>query len=727
MPSFLRRLKHPCRRPTHYYTYAEPRPTPSQLARIRERDGQKAEDGRENDLDDGFIVPSHSTERTELPVVIDRGAYGPLEYPSEELYYNSIMYANDVEPPYRGGLHQPLRQEVHKTPTRRHFVFRGGQKPYPRPEPNEHLTAAENGLILRRWNEWHGKYTGTKKHEEQIHPLKPEPKDGINVMAMRGGGSERRVASPQRPPALPPSPRREPISPGTQEWDNFMNFPSEHSTHIYRQNESDQLQTLAARDAPTAVSSPSASPKSTIMTEAPSSTPNEAGFSSASSQTTDTSAQTQTHSQSLTTTPIETGERETLTWNSVLNRILNHEAVNPETREAVRERVQRSSTTNGSGHADTHPVAAVNVGIVPNFSYPVTGSAFHDCLLAEQPHPQPIVYEISATPGHSPGREQELTNGVSPDHYSHSSSSDTLYRPPTPASSLTGRRNQAGQLTNGVPAGYYDEFSSSDSSLGDGLHLPLPPDRVPDLVFALLCEHLTASERSLHRRIVTPTELSRSPPGFLIVPASNAASPIPLDVRLVQKLHTAVYGLQDRIDGLEEDLLPQLSKWLEDKANHIEELNTEVVYVQEEIGELKRIVDFGNRVLAGCWEREWEMWRTLLDIRKHREMKRSRLSRMLRRRKSFVEREYLGLEGMRPEGYVAKGSGSGLQREGLEGVAQQRPLDNRELKALLLMAEQNVRIIKEDMEEMVELVQAWQERAEREELEDKDVAPEEGS
>jgi hypothetical protein len=471
--------------------------------------------------------------------------------------------------------------------------------------------------------------------------------------------------------------------------------------HLYRDEEND-------RRVPVTVAAPPISSTSTVVTEAPSSKVNEVACSPASSQTTRT-VQSESHSPSTEpgTSLSGTDEPGTLTWNSVLNRILIHETVDTAIRTAVRERVQRSSTTNGSGHTDTHPFAAVNVGLVPNFSHPVTGSAFYDRLHAEQPHP-PSSFDAVGSRQHSSVQGEQSPNGVSSGVDSYSSSNETLYR----ASTLTARpwplsdiQPQEQPLTNGVPADYYGESSSSDSCLAGGHHPPLPPDRVPDLVFALLCEHLTASERSLHHRIVTPLESPRSPPDSIEVPLSNAASPTPLDERLVKKLYTLVYGLQDRVDGLEEDLVPQFATHFAEKTDCIDELGAEVLCLQEEIAELKRVVDFGNTVLVGCWEREWEAWRILLDIRNHREMKRSRLTRLLRRRKSFIEREYLVLEDRRPKGYVPKEPDTGVLRQ-TEEAEQQRPLENRELNALLLMAEQNVRIIKEDMEDMADLVQA---------------------
>jgi hypothetical protein len=174
---------------------------------------------------------------------------------------------------------------------------------------------------------------------------------------------------------------------------------------------------------------------------------------------------------------------------------------------------------------------------------------------------------------------------------------------------------------------------------------------------------------------------------------------------LIQNLHTVVFGLQDRITGLEDDPIPQLSAHLEEKGSKVDDLGLEITLLEKEILHLKRAVDFGSRVLAGCWEREWESWRTVLEIRKQREMGRGVLSRLMLRGRSTVERDQRRLDGSMPEGYVARGSAP--------ESAHQKLLLDRELNALVLMAEQNVRIIREGMVEMLGLVRDCQRSAER--------------
>jgi hypothetical protein len=181
-------------------------------------------------------------------------------------------------------------------------------------------------------------------------------------------------------------------------------------------------------------------------------------------------------------------------------------------------------------------------------------------------------------------------------------------------------------------------------------------------------------------------------------------SAIPLDVRLVQKLHTAVYGLQDRIVGVEEDLIPELSTNLENKHLQVRELDVQNLSLQEEVIELKRIVDFSNKVLAGCWEREWEVWRTLNDIQRRRKACRGRLTRMFSRASDATIRDDELLHSHRPEGYVTQTQPFGRAAQG--------PLKKKELDALLLMAKQNVSILVEDLGEAKGLVEAFRERSE---------------
>jgi hypothetical protein len=170
-----------------------------------------------------------------------------------------------------------------------------------------------------------------------------------------------------------------------------------------------------------------------------------------------------------------------------------------------------------------------------------------------------------------------------------------------------------------------------------------------------------------------------------------------------------VYGLQDRVTGVEEDLIPELSANLEKKHLQVRELDLENLSLHEEIAELKLIVDFSNKVLAGCWEREWEVWRTLFHIQRRRETNCGLLGRIFLRASAtnIQDDELLGY--CKPEGYVAQPQPP--------GTAAQDLLKKRELEALLLMAKQNVGILIEDLGEMKGLVEAYQKRDEVEEEE----------
>jgi hypothetical protein len=420
-----------------------------------------------------------------------------------------------------------------------------------------------------------------------------------------------------------------------------------------------------------------------------------------------TQAQVYAQARTLGRSSNETEQLDPLTWNSALNSILQNEAVDPAIRARIRERVQRNSTTVAPGLEDAHPVTMVDVGLVPNFSYPVAGSEFLDRL------------HVRESEEHQ--QEHLLPNGVSPGHQSHSSSNDSFFRSSTPIHLPLrgGNDERRTQLTNGVPPGYYPPSSSfsDDSSNDPRHHPPSPPDRVPEQVFVLLCSLLTPSELALHYDVIQDSAPPHPPPFPDLVPPSNATSTTPVDVRLVQKLHTAVHGLQDRAVGVEEDLIPQLSTHLEQKHLQISELDRENLSLHGEIRELKRIVDFSSKVLAGCWEREWAVWRTLVDIQRQREAYRGPLACIFARAATTNTRDNELLDYHRPEGYVAQP----LRRS---GRAAQGPLKKKELDALLLMAKQNVGILIEDLEEMKGLVIAFQERNR---VEEEEMLPVEGS
>ncbi|KAF1912557.1 hypothetical protein BDU57DRAFT_522908 [Ampelomyces quisqualis] len=180
---------------------------------------------------------------------------------------------------------------------------------------------------------------------------------------------------------------------------------------------------------------------------------------------------------------------------------------------------------------------------------------------------------------------------------------------------------------------------------------------------------------SLLKEVLTPSELDLHY-SILENPFNPASNPLPsrLQTRLTIALHALIYHLQDRISHMEDTLLPQLATALQHKTTTINNLSTELKNLEDQISDLQGVVDFGTRILDGCWAREYEVRETLADIR------RNRLS-------SF------------PRWWRSRGKvlGDVLATAGQETGK----LKDSELDALLLMAEQNLGILGEDRDDMI--------------------------
>jgi hypothetical protein len=622
-----------------------------QLGEQREREMRRALDRIENDLDDGRVRPRGSSSPDSLPVIIDRGPYRGYFYPKDQLYFNSIMLAADIEPIYASPPGGALRQETHRTPIRRPRGDSNDRSPSPRPVPSEWLTASQNAENLRRWEERNG--------------IRPAP-------------ARAKAPSSMQPPPRPSLPPRGPITPGTREWDKFMDFPSDNTYHIHRHDIHGRFAETPVRRDSSASSQPAvvSEPETLLAYRDVHTLPEaQAGHLLPLTQTSGIS-------------PIEAEPTRAVTWASALDRILRNEVVDLTTRAMIRERSPRSFTTGRPEYEETPPVAPADVGYVPNFSYPITASAFYNRVGTAQAHSPRL-------PREEQRYEELLLNGIHSEHYSYANSNDSVYRNPTPPNwpLRGGQDGHRTPTTNGVPPGYYPQSSSddsSDTSIDPHQRSPSPPNHTPEQVSALLRSLLTPSELAIHCQIVYET----TPAG-----ASSQAGSAPQHARLIRKLDTAVYGLQDRIAGLKDDLIPQLSTWLQQKGREIGEQDVEISRLRKEVTELKRAVDFSTRILNQCRNREWEVWRTLLGIQQKREERHSSLARILfKRRSSSVQDIEVATPNNRgTEASPPRGADKGL-------------LKKKELDALLLMAKQNVDIIEEDMREMVETVQAYLER-----------------
>jgi hypothetical protein len=135
-----------------------------------------------------------------------------------------------------------------------------------------------------------------------------------------------------------------------------------------------------------------------------------------------------------------------------------------------------------------------------------------------------------------------------------------------------------------------------------------------------------------------------------------------------------LYHLQDRITHLEDNLLPRLGTALEHKTSTIDVIGTELRNLEYQIDELNQTVDLGSKILAGCWVREYEIWRTLVEIRKSRD----------RGWRRWLKRQERAPEGL---------------------LSSNQQLMKLEIDALVLMADQNIQVLREDVNDMVKMVE----------------------
>jgi hypothetical protein len=321
-----------------------------------------------------------------------------------------------------------------------------------------------------------------------------------------------------------------------------------------------------------------------------------------------------------------------LTWNMCLSEIMSHSAVDPAIKEAIRNRVKHSKTSNGSGEDNHFFVSAAEAGLVPNFSYPVTGSPFFDHFaIKESPLPSLVARAVG---DNCVEQERHV-----PDLIDRSLGFDFGF-----------------DLSNGVPSSSSPLSSYSCSNTSDSLYRapsPVNNDTLNNRIDSLLSEVLTTSELNLCHTILN-------------TPPDSAATHSDTQTHLTRALHTLIHHLQDRILHLEDTLLPHLGTTLAHKTFNIDVLSNEIQNLGDQIRELKLAVDFGNSILVGCWVREYEVWRTLVEIKENR---RKGWCRWLMKKKEV------------------------------------RELTGRELDALVLMAEQNAEILQEDVGDMVEMVE----------------------
>jgi len=306
----------------------------------------------------------------------------------------------------------------------------------------------------------------------------------------------------------------------------------------------------------------------------------------------------------------------------------------------VQESVGRALTTNGIGSEVRLPTSSVD----PIINHSNPGTSTRKTGAEEQSPTSP------------------LTNGI---HYK-TTSSDQDKR-----SSLFVNRSPSPDPPYNESTPPHEVLSSYRSSTASTSNdSPSPPQ-----------SHTSSSKRihSLLRTFLSPSELSLfNTIGPHVTPGNPYANgfrvPRPLQARLVSKCHTLIHHLQDRNTYFEHTVVPSISESLEGKAYDIDVMNLDAKEFSKQILELRRAIDFANKIITSTYEREFEMYRTLASIRQQRRFK--------------------GLMGM-----LRKWRGEKRDSR-LDEDAVNKLLTRRELDAMMLMAEQNVRILREDADEM---------------------------
>ncbi|XPS70470.1 hypothetical protein M3J09_002686 [Ascochyta lentis] len=344
----------------------------------------------------------------------------------------------------------------------------------------------------------------------------------------------------------------------------------------------------------------------------------------------------------------------TLTWNSALERILSSPHVDAEVEATIRARA-RGRPIERSNHTHNPMVDMRMVEMVPNFSYPIASAQWSE-RRDDDPHSLTNGYEHqgihSSTHQNTQERYQAETNSTksststAPFIHSPSASSDSLYRAPTP---------------------------------------PPPTERDPRSV---LRDILDPNELALYQEIVAHD------PRFTVL--LDDAEVLNRQVSLIRKLHTVITRSSNGIADSEDCDVPELREGFVGTSDASRGLPTECCSCGGGARELESVVGFRDRVLHGCWEREESLLNTLFDVRRRRDARRGFVTMFSRGLSSYPTTLRSPLADGVPDGN--SGVGSVVFETGMAGDSS---LKRRELDALVYIAAQNVRILREDLDDMV--------------------------
>jgi hypothetical protein len=328
-----------------------------------------------------------------------------------------------------------------------------------------------------------------------------------------------------------------------------------------------------------------------------------------------------------------------LKWNTALTRILASSRVDPDIAAAIRARGCGENLSTADDEVDMS-----EVDMVPNFSYPIASARWSD----RRGHQHSAVESVHDYE-HTNGEAQENGQGQHP----------------------TGR----GISTNGDST--YDNSRRCSDSPPDSLYCPPTPPigRTPDS-YSILCDILDPAELELYREII-----KHDPRFTVLLDRANISS---RQVPLVWKLHFVITVLVDRLADLEGHTVPKLRHTLEQTVQDSDSLQAVCLENEKNSKKLRKVADFGNRVLEGCWKRECSLLSMLLDIKLRRDDQ--------------------------PNNLIGQSTSSTESFTGSNTTASTDiSLRREELGALIGVAAQNVRILREDMGDVIELVNGCKE------------------
>ncbi|KAF1932329.1 uncharacterized protein M421DRAFT_289464 [Didymella exigua CBS 183.55] len=350
-----------------------------------------------------------------------------------------------------------------------------------------------------------------------------------------------------------------------------------------------------------------------------------------------------------------------LTWNSALTQILASPGVDPSISSAIRARAR---STSGTKHGGTDEVDMREVSMVPNFSYPVANVRWYDaCQASDWPYSGGEECDNNVEDAKSQGR---LLNGC--------------------GTSRTGTNDDVSFLD-------LTQLINIDE---DSLY------RAPTTTPA---ENRMSDPGSMLRDILDPEELEM----YREIMSHNPRFTASLDrtekraenrqVLLVAKLCSVIEDLIERLAELEGC---EQSRKIKQEVDGYENL-----YISD-AGKLVRAFDLMDLVLEGFWGRECTLLNTLLGVKERKDRWRNVLLRLLTQRTGTHDggRPYSRENGTDCPllGSTASSSESGGR------MSSNGSLGKKELDALLLIATQNVTILREDLQAVFELLEEGEDK-----------------